>query len=296
MKKFIKHSVIGVIAFLFIGEITSAQEGTLVSRKGEPYLPDSADWAIGIDAAPVINYFGNFFRGTAANVSPSWGYPGTPLAITGKYFKNKKTAYRAMLRLGFGTSNKSNYVINDTPTSGIPDPTVTVTDELKTTYHNITLGGGMEMRRGKTRLQGYYGWMAMAGKSGKKETYSYGNNISQTNPSPSSTNWTNDSTASMTSRITKQKYGSTFMLGLRGFVGAEYFLFPKISIGAEFGWGLGFSSTGDGIKTTAEWDGVGNQLKLSDKRTGRSSSFGLDTDVNGMQMMPTGALMLTMHF
>ena len=291
MKKFILSAAFSLFTFCLF-----AQEGTLVSRKGEAYLPDSADWAIGIDAAPVINYFGNFFHGSAANVAPSWGYPGTPLAITGKIFKNKKTAYRAMLRVGFGTSSKSNYVINDAPSNGIPDPNVTVTDQLKTTYHNVLLGMGKEMRRGKTRLQGYYGWMGMLGKSGKTENYSYGNNFSATNIQPTSTNWVADTSGSVSSRITKQKYGSTFMIGLRGFVGAEYFIFPKISVGAEFGWGLGFSSTGDGIKTTAEWDSNGNQLKLSDKRTGRSNSFGLDTDVNGMQMMPTGALMLTMHF
>src|SRR5207253_9103544 len=99
--------------FILVATSAIAQDNALVSRKGEPFLPDSADWALGIDAAPILNYLGNIGHGGAANVSPSWGYPGTPLAITGKIFKNKKTAYRALVRVGFGASSKSNYVVKD---------------------------------------------------------------------------------------------------------------------------------------------------------------------------------------
>src|ERR1051326_1971584 len=222
------------LSFVFILLSAFSQESTLVSRKGEPYLPDSAEWAVGIDATPIITYFGNFFHGNSVNASPTWGYTGTPFAITGKYFKNKKTAYRMLVRAGGGISTKSNYVIKDDQT-GTPDPSITVTDQLKTTYHNIVLGFGKEYRRGKTRLQGYYGWMALIGQGGKTDTYSYGNNFSNTNPTPTSTVWTaGDSASNPTSRITKMTYGTTWMLGMRGFIGAEYFIFPKIAVGAEF--------------------------------------------------------------
>ena len=86
------------------------------------------------------------------------------------------------------------------------------------------------------------------------------------------------------------------MLGVRGFIGAEYFIFPKMAVGAEFGWGLGMSSTGEGSTKTENWDAVGLAAKTTTSKTGKSGSFGLDTDVNGAQMMPTGALMLTLHF
>ncbi len=278
-------------SFLF-----SQENNTLVSRKGESYLPDSADWAIGIDAAPVLNYLGNFFHGgNTPNTAPTWNYPGTPFAITGKIFKSKTKAYRAIVRVGVGVNTKNNYVIKDGQT-GAPDSSVTVTDQLKSTYHSFVIGFGKETRRGKTRLQGYYGWMLLAGNSGRTDNYSYGNNFSNTNPTPSSTNWTNNTSGPATMRITKQTYGATWMFGTRIFVGGEYFIFPKVAVGAEFGYGFSVTSTGDGIKTTAQWDGTNNQLKLTDTRTGRSSSLGLDTDVNGMQLMPTGSLMLTMHF
>ena len=35
---------------------------------------------------------------------------------------------------------------------------------------------------------------------------------------------------------------SSFGVILRAFIGAEYFIAPKISITAEYGWGFGFTS------------------------------------------------------
>ena len=34
--------------------------------------------------------------------------------------------------------------------------------------------------------------------------------------------------------------GLDVAIGARGFVGVEYFVVPKISIGGEYGWGIGF--------------------------------------------------------
>jgi hypothetical protein len=267
----------------------------MTSKKGEPILPESGDWALMIDATPVMNYLGNMVNGNTSNASPTWGYPGTPLAITGKMFKDEKTAYRGMIRLGFGSMNTKNFVMQDGQTN--PDPNVTVEDSWKSSYNSIVLGGGLEMRRGKTRLQGFYGGMLMIGLGGSKDAYSYGNAFSSTNQTPNSTtSWSPITNAPTGSRTLENKAGSTFMLGIRGFIGAEYFIFPKMAVGAEFGWGIGMSSTGDGEMETESWDAANNAVKTTTSKTAGSSSFGLDTDINGGQMMPTGALTLTLHF
>lgn len=274
--------------------ITSAfaqETSGLTSKKGEPFLPESGDWAIGIDAKPVLNYLGGFLSNAGA-VSPTWGYPGTPLAITGKYFKDEKTAYRAMVRLGFGSTTTTGYSIQDGQT--VPDASITVKDSWKAAYHSIVLGAGLEMRKGKTRLQGYYGGMFMFGIGGTKDTYSYGNSFSTTNQTPTRTNFGGNGPGPVW--VTENKPGSTFMLGLRGFIGAEYFIFPKIAVGAEFGWGLGLNHTGDGSRTTESWNGANNSVKSSTVKTGGKSTFGIDTDINSTQMIPTGTVNLTMHF
>jgi len=281
-----------VIAGVFAQDST----GGMTSKKGEAILPETDDWALCIDASPVMYYLGNMLNGNLNNNSPSWGYPGTPLAITGKMFKDEKTAYRAMVRLGFGSTTRNNYVDDNANTT---DPTMMVTDSWKAAYHNVVLGGGLEMRRGKTRLQGFYGGMLVIGLGGKKDTYTFGNPFSSTITTPTSTIWTPTVTAApVGSRVIENKGGSSFMVGLRGFIGAEYFIFPKIAVGAEFGWGLGMRSTGEGEITTESWDAAGNPpaVKSTVMRTGKSGSFGLDTDVNGNQMIPTGSLTLSMHF
>jgi hypothetical protein len=293
MKKII---VSVTLTLLVTGVFAQESPSGMISKKGEVILPETNDWALSIDASPIITYFGNMLNGNQFNSSPSWGYPGTPLAITGKLFKDEKTAYRAMVRIGFGVTSKNNYVDDNLNTT---DPLVMVKDSWTASHSNFVLGGGIEKRRGKTRLQGFYGGMLMIGLGGNKDSYTFGNNFSTANTTPTSTIWTPTVTsASSTSRITRNKSGESFMLGLRGFIGAEYFIFPKIAIGAEFGWGLGMKSRGEGEVTTQSWDAAAAtpQVKSSVTRTGKSNSFGLDTDINGSQMIPTGALTLTMHF
>ncbi len=262
----------------------------LTSKRGATMLPETGDWALGIDASPVLTYVGSFL-GNAANNAPTWGYvTGTNLSITGKYFKDEKTAYRVMLRLGFGGNTQNAYSKQD----GQALPDVTVKDSKSVSQRNIILGGGMEMRRGKTRLQGFYGAMLMFGILGSDTTYAYGNAFSTTNQVPTRTNFgTNQAGATWTK---DNAAGSAFMIGVRGFIGAEYFILPKLSVGAEFGWGFGFSNQGDGSRSTEYWDAAKNAVATTTMKTGGTSSWGIDNDINSGMMMSTGQLMITMHF
>ncbi|MCX7727833.1 MAG: hypothetical protein N2203_00010 [Bacteroidia bacterium] len=271
---------------------TNAQD--LTSKKGEPILPEEGDWGIGIDASPFLQYAGNFFGKTAANSAPTWNFLTGNNTIVGKYFKDATTAYRAAIRLGFGSSKMSNFVDDDTNTT--PDPKY-VQDTRTVSFNGIGLSGGIEMRKGKTRLQGYYGGELGIFIGGSKEKYTYGNQFSSTNTSPTSTtNWTTMASAPVASRATEVKNGSTFQFGLRGFIGAEYFILPKISIAGEFGWGLGFSSTGEGSTTTEYWDFASNSVKTIQTKIGKSSRFALDTDNNNSIFGPAGSLRLNLYF
>ena len=39
----------------------------LKNKQGETILPETGDWAIGIDAAPILGYFGNMFNANTSN-------------------------------------------------------------------------------------------------------------------------------------------------------------------------------------------------------------------------------------
>jgi hypothetical protein len=239
--------------------LVGTMNAQLTSKKGENYLPQAGDYSIGTDATSALGYFGNLFNG-GSNSGMGFNYTNGFNAITGKMFVTDNMAYRGMVRLGFGST--SNSVMNGTNE-----------DVTKNSYNGIALGGGVEYRRGTTRLQGYYGAMGMIALGGSKMTYTPG---ASGNPAAGT--------------VLESKAGSTFGLGIRGFVGVEYFVLPKISIGGEFGWGLAFNSTGASSTTTA--DGNGGKVVTEG---GKSSSFGIDTDNAAFGVAPASVL-INFHF
>ncbi|MEJ6680882.1 MAG: hypothetical protein QNL21_02200, partial [Flavobacteriales bacterium] len=58
-----------------------------MSKKGESMLPEAGDYAIGFDAAPFLNYVGNFLNSGATSPTADF-MTGYDAAITGKYFKD----------------------------------------------------------------------------------------------------------------------------------------------------------------------------------------------------------------
>lgn len=294
-----------LLSFALVLGVAGAYAQDLTSKKGEPILPESGDWAIAIDAVPFLNYAGGFLSNAGAT-APNFNWTdGSTMTIMGKMFKDEKTAYRAMVRLGFG-SDKETAMIGDaavTTPPTFPALPAMKEDEFKFSSRSIGLGAGIEMRRGKTRLQGYYGADAMIWLQGGKSSYTYGNALSSTVAVSTTTttdfgnNLTTD-TYGNAARVTESKAGSTFGFGVRGFIGAEYFIFPKISIGGEYGWGLGISSTGASSTTTESVDGGSGSVGTQTIEQGKSSGFGIDTDINKWWSPQTGggSLFLALHF
>jgi hypothetical protein len=253
-----------LIAAVFSTAVTFGQD--LTSKKGEVILPEAGDWAVGFEASPFLNYAGNLFN--SGNTSPVANFLDTGMTIYGKYFVDEQTAYRVRLRLGFGTTTTTSLVPDLAATAAPGDE---VEDEVKAGYNNFTIGVGMEKRKGSTRLQGFYGGEFMVSLIGNKTEFSYGNEIQ------------NQGT-----RVTEIKGRPGFGVGLRGFIGVEYFIFPKISVAAEYGWGVALKSLGEGETVTATWNGTAEE-KVTTK-TGTQSSFGIDTDNNN------GSLRMMFHF
>lgn len=300
MKKVILYSVFCILySPLFSQDLTS--------RKGEPMLPEANDWAIGFDAVPFLNYVGNLFSGnTGVNTSPgaNWVDPLT-MTITGKKFKDAKTAYRVAVRLGL-LSAKVSALVPDAATTTppvFPDPIPTREDVHKISRTNIGLGGGKEWRRGKTRLQGIYGAEAMLWLSKEKHIYQYGNALSETILVDTTTGTTTNFGSNITTdgygnpaRIKEEKINSIFGLGVRGFIGGEYFLLPKISIGAEYGWGIGVAFVGEGSRVMESVGGSPADVGEQTIKTGKGSGFSADTDINGKTGSGTAQLYITFHF
>ncbi len=301
---------IAIVAMAF--GVTSAFAQDLTSKKGEPMLPEAGDWSIGIDATPFLNYAGNFFGKTGPNVAPTFNNYGLNQTIVGKYFTDASNAYRGILRLGMiNSKQKQDIAKYEAPGTGaiaaISEANTPVFDQYNSSTRNIALGVGIEKRKGKTRLQGIYGADFFVWGGSKKEKYKYGNALTQSDNATTAfnenldatnaagvTNFGSNITTTLTgyqqvsgARATKVKTGGNIGVGLRGFIGVEYFILPKISLGGEFGWGIGYQvSTKD--KSTWEAEGTGTApgatqevktVEVKDKVNG-GSKFVLDTDRN----------------
>ncbi|MBL7963248.1 MAG: hypothetical protein JNM31_05305 [Flavobacteriales bacterium] len=248
----------------------SAQTGEITSNRGENWLSQEGDWGLTFDAQPFLNYVGNLFNGSQSNGGAAFNFNNNLNAISVKKLIDANTAYRGTVRLGFGSTKQTALVQQ----AGQSDPNVTVEDSEKISATNIVLGAGLEKRVGSTRVVGVYGAQALIALGSQKTTYEYGNALSATNQS-------NAPQFGQATGQTEQKIGGTFGLGLMVFGGIEWFCAPKLSLSGEYTWGLMLATTGEGENTFESWNAGNNSVQTTTSKTGKASSFGLDTGISG---------------
>ncbi len=268
------------VAAILTATATFAQDG-LTSKKGEAYLPEAGDWSIGFDASSFTTYVGNLANG-GSNGALNMGWMNNTVGqeIRMKMFKDETTAYR--LRGRIGTSSTTNTVNGKYDADADPSTAdVDYSVETKVSQgFSVVLGAGIEKRRGNTRIQGYYGGEVYFGLLGGQTT-------TTADSRALSDDYTGGATSEATARETENKGGSTFTLGLGGFIGVEWFFAPKVSLGAEYGYGLGMRSTGEGEVTSEYWGiptgstATTASLQTVTSKGASSSAFSFDTQLRG---------------
>jgi hypothetical protein len=267
-----------VLSFILTSSVV-AQDTLLRSKRGIPILPKAGDWAIGIDARPFTELF---------NSNSDMGFEFIDdNTLIGKKFIRQDLAHRGKLRIQFRSETNDEYIIEDGQI--IPDPTITVKDQQIINDMTITLGYGLEKRSGYGRLQAVYGGEFLFSINNYNESYEYGNKYSMTNPDPSTTQFGNN-TPESGKRVTYIENGVSLGAMLRPFLGVEYFIAPKMSIGGEFGYGIRYSKSPDGKTEVESWDPANNNTKYEIYKSGGSSGFEFDNDNFG------GAIFLMFYF
>jgi hypothetical protein len=269
------------VIFLLLGTQLNAQQ--LLSKKGSPILPEAKDWSIGIDASSFFKYAGNLFN-SSGNNSPAFNWTSTvfPQIITAKLVKDANTAYRLKLRLGLGSAKQEYEVPNDL------NPASTATDVEKISSTNIALSAGIQKWRGKGRLRGFYGAEFGLGLlGGSKDVHEYANAITSTNTNPSTA--IPDVFDADGYRITEVNEKANFNIGVGGFIGAEYFFAPKMSLSGEFNWRINYWSYG-ATQTTAEKWNVNSVETKTTVSSGKGSSLGFDNGNAG------GSIQMNFYF
>ncbi len=241
----------------------------LVNKNGFPILPQEGDIAIGISLNPIFTYIGNSFNGNVFNNAPAADFLSYPVGINNlylsteaptssqiflKYFLDDKTAARISFEYTGVNSYNSVYVQDDAAILDDPLSNAKTEDMLNVKGSTFVIGAGYEMRRGNTRVQGYMGGNLYFLMQNSDVLYSYGNPMSELNPEPTSTEWNYSGQINILAdggRKTTQYNGKTMGFGLGGFMGVECFLFPKVSIGAELGYGYMYFQQG---QTSYDYD------------------------------------------
>ncbi|MFW6249107.1 MAG: hypothetical protein ACOC4J_04990 [Bacteroidota bacterium] len=288
MKKINLFFLAIIFAFSATAQDTEGEENTEKKATDmDKILPASGDYAIGFDATPLFNFAlnaVNIMNNTGATAQHPGYVSGFNQTIIGKYFVDKSTAYR--VTVGINSNSSATTSFDDHPYDSSGGEPVEYKDVTKNRSMNVSIGGGLEKRRGYGRLQGFYGGEAIIGLNSSAAINKYGLEMDSAT--------VNDVIGD--TRTLKSKDGLGFSIGLRGFVGVEYFFLPKMAVGAEFGWGFMYSINPRGSVETESWNATDQEAEIEeDKGSTKTRTSGFSVD-QGYNSGAAGALKLTIHF
>lgn len=247
-------------------------------KQQKQYLPEEGDWALGIDVVPILKYIGNAFNGTDGSngldhvggtpfTSGHFGNQGLmpTVSIMGKYMLTDEWAVRANVGLMISSANDKAYSPDDKALLTNPFSEAKVVDGARYDRNGMSMLLGAEYRKGARRIQGVFGAGLLFAFQNSKETYSWGNALTEINQSPTSHAFANMPNLPTGYRALKQNgAGSDFYLGLTGSAGIEWFVAPKIALGAEVNLSLYYIF---GTQTYVESEGYNATLGKVETRT-----------------------------
>jgi hypothetical protein len=247
----------------------SSEDGVVKNKKGHEILPKAGDIALGFNAIPAIDFVFNTLRyvsimgnsaptsvNTAGNLNSYVNASNNQ--IVGKYYMTDKMAIRGKIGINTISGTRTNRIqdaaamgaaVLGSATDILAASLIQVQDEMKFSKSNVLIAGGIEFRRGYRRLQGFYGGELGVGGTSQRHSITYGNAFSDQYDVQYTTNFDNGAVSTQNpnnNRITRElsrKQNRGFIIGARGFIGIEYFVFAKISVAAEYGWGYAFTTS-----------------------------------------------------
>jgi len=275
-------------------------------------LPKAGDIGLGFNAIPLLDMAVNAIKlnsGGLQSTSNSNQYvQNSANQIVGKYYLSAKAAIRGRIAINTLSGRITNrvqdskalYDANFGTSNDIAlANTLRVEDVYKFNKQSVLISAGYEMRRGYRRLQGYYGGEIAFGGSGSKEYFTYGNDFTDQYQIQYTDAASGNFTAPLNfnplvapgantraERVLYNNYRGGFRFGMRGFIGVEYFVFPKVSIGAEYGWGWAYTTRTQRISTVEVYSSgntgvatVENEERSNDSNE-RTKGFSVDNNGN----------------
>lgn len=208
------------------------------------YLPVEGEWAIGVDVIPILKYVGNSFNGNLNNGldrvtgtsfiknNENNKFKLVPdVSIMGKYMLTDEWALRANIGFMIRSQYNREYSVDDRAVVLDPLSEDKVIDKEHLRRHGVSVALGGEYRKGTRRVQGVFGGGVLFAWQKDKATYNWGNELTNVNQMPTSNFNPFDGNGYRT--LQDYSVGSDWYTGITGSAGVEWFMCPKISLGAE---------------------------------------------------------------
>lgn len=259
---------------LVVASAAFAEKATPEERAARDYstwLPAQGDWSIGFSLDPIATFVGNMFNNSTFNTLTDLGgeslsaFNRPLVSFMGTYMLSDQLSVRGNVGLVLGWKNDKQYVQDDAQLLLNPLSHAKVIDH----YNSLTTGGsislGVEYRVGKTRpVQGVFGGGLMYEFDVNQDKYAYGNAISDWNQLPS------EAYGAIVSVPVPYYTGGGRVLrnydaimnhtvGLYGSVGIEWFVAPKIALGANVNLLLAYTIKDQRFQDVEGWNTITDQ-------------------------------------
>ena len=245
---------------VFAMGVFAQQTQTVTQQKDySEYLPEAGDVAISLNLAPFLNVFAdNVIDGRIGGDS----YNSDLISIAGKYMVTDNFA----LRLNVGWSylyNRDNYFVQDDAAVFVnPLSQTKVTDSYITQNSGASVTFAAEYRFGSRRIQGYVGGGLIYALSSYSMDLYYGNAMTTVNQNPTTyedySAYIPGFSSARYTKVSNAGLDFNHHTGVVAFVGFEWFVAKKVSIGAEVNvsaiasWGNLQYATLEGYNTLSE--------------------------------------------
>ena len=237
---------------------------------------EKGNWSLTFSAMPTFDWLGNALNGTDGNLYDTEGHLLNQWNTNGVMIKNANGA-NGMSRFFVGVNASSMMITNEVFDDLSASPNDLVMDTKLISSSTTALGYGLERFRGdKFRLKYGVDFMLLYG-TGNNASYAYGNSFGDGNSAPIATVW-NETTAiaeaPQAARIASSNSGSQIGLGVSPFVGAEYFLKEKFSLGIEFHLATSLNTTLQRSRDVyTSYDPLSQSLYQTDTRGSSFTAF-----------------------
>lgn len=253
MKRLISFILVAVLALPLLAEeqvVTKPREKKVLNDYSE-WLPKQGDFSLAFSLDPIATFVGNMFNGNLSNgLGDLAGEPlldgitGAPMvSIMGTYMHTDQLAWKVNLGIGYTHKSNNEYVLDDAALFLDPLSRVKVVDTHAYNRIQGSIALGAEYRVGKNLpVQGVFGAGLNYAFGEISYKYNYGNAITELNQIPTiSEPSLYEAVAGYMPNarpLTSQDNDLIHMIGAYASVGVEWFVAPKIALGANVNFGI----------------------------------------------------------